>query len=68
MKMELETVRVRVLPDGRVRSEDAARFLDYSLQTLANWRWSGKGPRWTRRGGRIFYMIEDLKKWIANGK
>jgi len=34
-----------------------------SVRTLANWRCSGIGPRFTRTGGRILYPIDALKEW-----
>ena len=32
-------------------------------RTLANWRCKGKGPTPTKFGGRVFYAINDVKKW-----
>ena len=34
-----------------------------SVRTLANWRWSGSGPKFTRAGGRILYPIRELDDW-----
>jgi hypothetical protein len=36
-----------------------------SVRTLSNWRWSGKGPRFTRVGGRILYPAADVMAWAA---
>jgi hypothetical protein len=63
---DFDLVRIRLLPDHRMSPADAAKFLGYSSQTLANWRCDGKGPKWMRKGGRIFYVLEDLQDWIAN--
>jgi hypothetical protein len=30
---------------------------------LANWRWSGTGPKFTRVGGRILYKLNELVEW-----
>ena len=47
-------------------AEVAARFGGrISVRTLANWRWSGTGPKFTRVGGRILYGIEELADWEA---
>lgn len=34
-----------------------------TVRTLANWRWSGSGPKFTRIGGRILYPRKDLEEW-----
>lgn len=34
-----------------------------SVRTLANWRWSGTGPLFTRVGGRILYAEDKLMEW-----
>lgn len=36
-----------------------------SVRTLANWRWSGTGPRFMRAGGRILYDLLELEAWEA---
>jgi hypothetical protein len=58
-------VRVRVLPDGRISAEDAARYLGHAPKTLAMWRVRGIGPRFRKVGGRIFYFRRDLDAFIA---
>ena len=57
-------VRVRILPDGRMTREDAARYLGHSPKTLAQWQTKGKGPRVARVGGRRFYFKADLDAFI----
>ena len=64
MASELERVKVIVYPDGRLDTDNAAKFLGFSPKTLAIMRSSGKGPRFIKRG-RVFYFQEDLEKWIA---
>ena len=34
-----------------------------SARTLANWRWAGNGPKFTRIGGRILYDLNELVQW-----
>ena len=34
-----------------------------SVRTLANWRWAGNGPKFTRIGGRILYELNELVHW-----
>jgi hypothetical protein len=63
----VETVRVRMLPDGRMTREDAARYLGHAPKTLAQWQIAGKGPRSVRVGGRRFYFKEELDAFIRSG-
>jgi hypothetical protein len=64
MEIEVETIRVVVYPEGRLDTENAARFLGLSPKTLAIMRSSGTGPRFIKRG-RVFYFLEDLQGWIS---
>jgi hypothetical protein len=60
----LETVRIRMLPDGRMTREDAARYLGHAPKTLAQWQIAGKGPRSVLVGGRRFYFKDDLDRFV----
>jgi hypothetical protein len=64
MDAEIQRVKVVVFPDGRLDSENAARFLGLSAKTLAMMRSAGTGPKFVKRG-RIFYFLEDLHGWLA---
>lgn len=57
--------RVRILPDGRMTSTDAATYLGYTTKTLASWRSQGKGPTWIKVSGRIFYLQSSLDVFVA---
>ncbi len=61
----LDHVRVRILPDGRMTREDAARYLGMKPKTLAMWQLQGKGPTSVRVGGRRFYFQADLDAFIG---
>lgn len=39
---------------------------DYSIPkgTLANLRSQGVGPKWYKKGRRVFYRREDLEAWL----
>lgn len=63
MTIEIEQIRVSVLPDGRLDTTNAARFLGLSPKTLAIMRSAGEGPRFVKPG-RVFYYLEDLKAWM----
>ena len=62
--IEIEPVRVRVLPGGRVDSNNAAKYVDRAPKTLAMWRMQGIGPPWWKCGGRVFYNIEALDAYL----
>lgn len=61
---EVEMVRCRVLPDGRMSRHDAAKYLGLKEKTLAMWSLAGKGPRSLKVGGRVFYYRSDLDAFI----
>ena len=67
--VELETsevgpVRVRVLPNGNMDSNNAAKYVGRAPKTLAMWRMQGIGPEWTKNGGRVFYNKEALDAFM----
>jgi hypothetical protein len=61
-----ETVTVRLLPDGRMDTKNAALYLGLSEKTLAMMRCDGSGPKFIKRG-RIFYYRDDLDGWLNAG-
>ena len=63
--VEMDEVRVRVLPDGRMSRENAARYLGLTPKTLAEWKLYGTGPRCVKVGGRCFYYKADLDAFIG---
>ncbi|MBB57245.1 MAG: hypothetical protein CMM42_08470 [Rhodospirillaceae bacterium] len=58
-------IRVRVLPDGRLDTENAALYLGVKTKTLAHWRMQGKGPNWVRVGSLVFYFKHALDAYIS---
>lgn len=34
-----------------------------TAKTLANWRYTGEGPSYTKLGGRIVYRIEAVERY-----
>ena len=60
----VEHVHVRILPDGRMTREDAARYLGMKPKTLAMWQMNSTGPRSYRVGGRRFYFRAELDAFI----
>ena len=60
----IEMVPIKMYPDGRLDSKNAALYLGFEEKTLAMKRSDGTGPRFIKRG-RIFYFKEDLDAWIS---
>ena len=61
----IDQVRVRVLPDGRMTRDDAARYLGLASKTLANLQLRGKGPQPVKIQGRVFYYLSELDRFIS---
>ena len=48
-------------------SEETARVLRTTIATLRNWRYKGRGPRYTRiSDNRVLYRVEDVKAYIES--
>jgi hypothetical protein len=60
----IETVRVVVLPDGRLAGKAAATYVGVTEKTMAMWRCANRGPRFVKVGGKIFYFRNDLDAFI----
>lgn len=63
MHDSIQRLPVTVFPDGRMDPKNAAAYCGLSVKTMANMRSRGVGPRFIKRGGRVFYRIEDLDNW-----
>ncbi|MER9313541.1 helix-turn-helix domain-containing protein [Mesorhizobium australicum] len=50
-----------------LRPPEAAEVLKVKPKTLANWRVSGVGPKFTRLGGAVLYRYDDLRAFIVAG-
>lgn len=50
---------------GYLQESEAVVLTRRKLQTLRNWRTSGKGPPYTKIGELTLYPIEGLKAWLA---
>lgn len=64
--MSTEAIKIIQYPDGRVDTENAARYLGLAAKTLAMMRVRGHGPRYVK-WGRIFYYLNDLDAWLREG-
>jgi predicted DNA-binding transcriptional regulator AlpA len=63
----IETISVKMYPDGRLDTRNAALYLGLEEKTLAMKRSDGTGPSFIKRG-RVFYFKEDLDAWINEAK
>lgn len=48
--------------------EEAAQYLNMSVDTLANWRSSGGGPKFHKPAKKIYYFREDLENWVKGNE
>ena len=46
----------------------ASQYLNVSPRTLQKWRDLGKGPRVTRMGAAVRYLLADLEAFAAEGR
>ena len=67
MADELHHIKVNVLPDGRLDTLNAARYLGLSVKTMAIMRSNGSGPSYIKLG-RVSYFKEDLDAWVAQAE
>lgn len=48
-------------------TKEAAEFLRLKPATMQNWRVNGKGPKYYKPSGIVFYSKEDLIDWLKSG-
>lgn len=64
----IERIRIRVTPDGRVDRHAAAAYLGLKAKTLGAWAVRGYGPVMIKVGGRAFYRLADLERFVRDGE
>ena len=62
--VQIERVRVRVLPDGRMTRNDAAKYLGVAVKTVRRWRDEGQLPPAIQLGGVIRWRPEAIESWL----
>lgn len=45
-------------------TDEASQQLKMSPQTLADWRWKSKGPKFVKVGRLVRYRQSDLDQWL----
>jgi predicted DNA-binding transcriptional regulator AlpA len=58
------------LTDGRVllSAKEVEERYGFKESTLAQWRWLGTGPSFSRYGRMIKYSVDDIETFIENRK
>lgn len=51
----------------RMKPDKASEYLGCSQMTLARMRHEGRGPRYVKLGGRVFYRKADLDAYVEAG-
>jgi hypothetical protein len=54
----------RLRKSDLLTTKETAEALRLKEHTLENMRWQGTGPPFRKLGGRVFYHIDDLRKWL----
>jgi hypothetical protein len=49
--------------DEGLSEEKTAKILGVKPETLATWRWAGKGPKFRKTGRRVEYTIRHIKEY-----
>ena len=66
--IQIEHVKVRVLPDGRMTRRDAAKYLGVAVKTVAMWDLEDPAKLGgVKVGGRRFYYKDRLDR-VIQGK
>jgi DNA-binding transcriptional MerR regulator len=54
--------------EGLANTEEVAAYLNVAPQTLANWAYQGKGPRFYKVEGQRRYDWKELLAWLEERK
>lgn len=67
--MEVQDTKERDYLDRLITETEAARFLNFSISTLRNWRVSGRGPEYLKVSqSSVRYRRRDLILWCEGLK
>jgi hypothetical protein len=55
-------------PEPMATPAEVGAFLRVAVKTLANWRWLGKGPAYSRAGRGIRYAWADVRAYQDSSK
>lgn len=54
--------------DRLLSPKEAAHFIGVAVNTLANWRSIGRGPKFYKYCGHVRYSHNDISDWIDKNK
>ncbi len=60
-------IAVAIQPVVWLTPDEAAAVLNVPAATLAQWRYRGQGPRYSKVGTVVRYSRRDLDAWLAAG-
>ena len=63
LKTQNSTVSPIVSP-AALRTPEAAAYLNVQSSTLEQWRWNGRGPRFSKLGRAVRYRQSDLDAFL----
>lgn len=52
--------------DTLIPSSSMQSYIGIAPQTLARWRYEGKGPRYIKIGRKVAYKVNDIKVWLKS--
>lgn len=52
----------------KFNEKEAASVLGLGIQTMRNWRFTGKGPAYLKLGRRVVYCLEDLQTYMNKNR
>jgi predicted site-specific integrase-resolvase len=53
-------------PGGIARPKEVAEFFGVTVATLANWRYSGSGPKYVKAGSKVLYRWADVEAYLES--
>lgn len=62
----MPTVSPSAVPEPLAVAQQVADFLGTTVDTLANWRYRGVGPRFVKVGGIVRYRWSDVNAWVES--
>jgi len=61
-------MEIKYDPNQLLKTEEAAKLLGLSPNTLEVWRCNGTSPQYIKKGSRfVRYRVSDLLTWINDG-
>lgn len=64
MFTEPSSINSPVFYSNNLTTPEAARYLNFEVSTLEQWRWNGRGPRFVKIGRHVRYRLSDLDAFI----